>query len=203
MHVQMGKSACLLMWELDHHASFRPPPLIEYANDQDLRLHKLVDGPAYCLALELYTSIESGGWSMVNLDILAERDPHPLVLQGQALLGMQKRQVTAAARQAYKTTLAVIGEHAEIQKIPVIALNYSAYPFTVANEVAATLLEQHDDVFASVVWCYNGTQYYYSLRSRKASHAKHIDVSAIALSFGGGGHPSAAGFLRDTPLAFG
>ena len=51
------------------------------------------------------------------------------------------------------------------------------------------------DYDAAIVWNYDGSLYEYSIYT-----AKNIDVSTIAEIYGGGGHPSAAGFTSEYKL---
>jgi len=51
-----------------------------------------------------------------------------------------------------------------------------------------------------MLWTYDGSQYMYSLYQGKLGKKLGTDMSVIAASYGGGGHPGAAGFVSKRPI---
>ena len=65
-------------------------------------------------------------------------------------------------------------------------------PHYLASEVAGELSDTSPSGIGAAWWCNKDGSVTFSLRSRS-----EVDVSQLALKFGGGGHKNAAGFMLD------
>ena len=52
-----------------------------------------------------------------------------------------------------------------------------------------------------MLWTFNGTEYTYTMYHSKKGKKDNIDLSEIAVQYGGGGHPGACGFASKKFLA--
>jgi len=68
-------------------------------------------------------------------------------------------------------------------------------PYYLASDVAGEIAESADNGLAAAWWMNKDGAVTVSLRSRGA-----VDVGKLAVRFGGGGHPGAAGFRHAVPL---
>lgn len=174
----MGRSGAALAW--DHFFPGKPRPwLVEYVQDRDLWLWRLPDSRAVSAYLgTLEYTIES--WNL----LLGDEVPDYVIEAGNAVLAYQGQSVRRTCERARPGRL-----HA----LPCVIVNCTSEISEVGNALALT------HTFAAM-WFQDDTGgYVYSLRS-SANNPAHVDVSAIAKLFGGGGHKHAAGFRVLEPV---
>ena len=164
-------------WQFHHQ-----PPLIDYIEDRDLWKWELPQSREVSAALYSYPHDFTVWQELIN-------DPNGiqhLKTEGETLLRAQRQEVQRLADTAF---LHPVPGHPE----PVPHVNTQTFP----SEVGHELLERHPD--APFAAAYHHTlnadgnpATKYSLRSRKDG----FNVNELAQRNGGGGHPSAAGFIR-------
>lgn len=169
----MEKSGAVIAWEYFHpHDPL--PQLFKSIQDRDLWEWKLPFTEEVSLALFCYP-YEFQVW-----DELFDRDFTLLRQEGIALTRKQKLDTAQIAQRARRTTF---------EGLEVLLVNTPIFQ----GEVSDQLLKANPDI--ALVICYADTKEgfcYCSMRSRKS---RSYDINKIAEKFGGGGHPSAAGFL--------
>ena len=176
-HFNMNKSGAVLAWDFFH--PFKTlPPLLAYVQDRDLWQWKLPLSRRINAALQV-TPLDFELWSHLDLETLA--------LQGEALLELVQRQVTAAVDRAVIL---------EIAGVPVPGVETD----DLVSETAERLLAMNPDAPFVVIYHQSTDQeghpvMKHSLRSTNG----RADVSAVARSLGGGGHANAAGFVIPKP----
>jgi oligoribonuclease NrnB/cAMP/cGMP phosphodiesterase (DHH superfamily) len=170
----MGRSGAGMAWDFFANGAARDP-FINYIEDRDLWRKLLPGGDEFTIALRSYPQ-DFAVW-----DGLVDAGPDALIAEGKAIQRYYRARVEELKRSAYSATLA---------DVPIWIANV---PYFAASEVAGELAE-HTGAAACYFEVGQG-RWGYSLRSRGV-----IDVSAIALKFGGGGHKAAAGFTVDAPV---
>jgi uncharacterized protein len=159
-------------WQDPARSGFSPtnaPWLVDYTEDRDLWRWQLAESRAVNAALRLYP-FEIAAWDRLYLESFTD-----LVPVGRAVLRRDEQIVADHVRHAREIILA--GHR-------VLAVNATVLVSEIAGELAkgrrfgVCYFDRHDGVR---VW---------SLRSDENG----LDVSEIARSLGGGGHPRAAGF---------
>lgn len=169
----MARSGAMMAWQ--HYCpSEPPPPLVQYVQDRDLWKWELPKSREYSAAIASYPK----DWQ--TWDTLAAAAPSALISDGEAILRYQAGVVENAVR---KAAPALLGEHR------VLCTNCT----TLISEVAGRLAEGRP--FGVTYFVRSDGKWIYSLRS----DASGLDVSLIAKSHGGGGHPRAAGFESNGP----
>lgn len=154
--------------------------LVDYTEDRDLWRWKLPDSRAISAALrswprefDLWESLYDGGRA-------------PLADDGMAILRANKRAVADAIKGP---------GWAEINGHTVPCVNVTG---KLISETVGALAEAHPEApFAAGFFVLPNRDIVFSLRSRG-----EFDVSAVARSFGGGGHAAAAGFKTRAVLPF-
>lgn len=170
----MARSGAGLTW--DFFAEGEPrPAFIEYVEDRDLWLKKLPGSDEFTIALRSYPQ------NFILWDALVAAGPEALIAEGTSIQRYYRLRVEDFKRSAYEAL--INGHPCQIANIPYFA----------ASEVAGELAEQ--TVFGACYFEVEEGRWQYSLRSRHG-----FDVSELAKTFGGGGHPAAAGFTVDTPV---
>jgi oligoribonuclease NrnB/cAMP/cGMP phosphodiesterase (DHH superfamily) len=179
----LNKSGGRLAWEYLYQRKLLAPPLqetytleqahwlVEYTEDRDLWRWQLPSSKEINAALRSYLM----GFS--SWDKLSEMSPQDLVIEGNAILRSDQRLVEAHLPFARPITLA---GHAGFAVNATCLQSEIAHELAIKAEFGACYVVRQD---GSWVW---------SLRSRQDTG---IDVSKIAVSFGGGGHKHAAGCL--------
>ena len=156
------------------------PWLVEYVADRDLwkwEQPKSKELNAYIASHPRTIAVWVG-----MLEFFSARTNHELYLvpQGEAILRAQEQTVRRASRHAVQTFLPKLD-------YSVLAVNSCVFQ----SEIAENLKTQADII---CVWFRNNDdKHVHSLRTGNPN----IDVSAIAKSYGGGGHRAAAGFTLD------
>lgn len=165
----MDRSACRIAWDTWFRG--HPPDWVRYIEDRDL-WRKSLPGCDEFSAYMRTVPHESDPWRV------ATRMPVERVVElGHAIRRYQKTLVTDALS---KKRSALIGG----KVVPCV--NYTTEYSEIAGELA-----DNEHGYAAVWFVNNAGEAVFSLRSRGGNAP---DVSAIAKSYGGGGHKSAAGF---------
>jgi oligoribonuclease NrnB/cAMP/cGMP phosphodiesterase (DHH superfamily) len=164
-------SGCVLtyMWLLDSDNSKGVPMPIQYIGDRDTWQWQFGDETKYfCNGAELY-------------------DLHPLSKDWEDLFSIPEKVMTAGQLvERYKTErnreyLEAFGYETEFEGYSAIVINLGK----VGSEIFGDKLKEKD---IGIMYVHDGNSYHVGLRS------EHVDVSEIAVSYGGGGHQLAAGF---------
>jgi oligoribonuclease NrnB/cAMP/cGMP phosphodiesterase (DHH superfamily) len=171
----MERSGASLAWEF----CFPDEPMpvfIQFIEDRDLWRFKLKETRAFSLYLRSFP-MTFEAWDRVAA--MVESDAN--LVMGEAL-SIERFYDAKLAEMAQTATLKSIGKWKDV---PV-----AHAPYAFASDLAHELLKAHPAApFAAVVVdAYGGRTY--SLRSEDSRE----DVSAVAKTFGGGGHRNAAGF---------
>lgn len=192
-HFDMSKSGAVLAWEYFHYSLHDDdtdtgykvpepvPTLLKYVQDRDLWEWKLPHSKEVSAALFSYPK-KFKVWDELRARLDEERLHEPnnfnsVVAEGRAILRSDDRRVDEITHSAY---LADICGH----EVPVVNCNQ------LISEVGNTLLEMYpDSPFAACYFELEPGVVTFSLRSRE-----DFDVGELAKTFGGGGHPQAAGF---------
>lgn len=167
----MTRSGAAMAW--DYFIGGGRPDFIEYVQDRDLWRKELPGGDEFTIALRSYPQ------DFATWDGLVTGGAAALIAEGKSIQRYYRLRVEELKRSAYG---AILGEH---------SCWISNAPYFAASEVAGELAERGLDFGACYFEAEKG-RFQYSLRSRG-----DFDVSAIARTFGGGGHKNAAGFTSD------
>ncbi|HVA22487.1 MAG TPA: phosphoesterase [Candidatus Micrarchaeia archaeon] len=167
----MDRSGAVMTWEHLHGSP--PPPLLRYVQDRDLWRNQLPGSAEVSVALSAHP-YDFAVWDALDVDLLRR--------EGAVLLRYQRQLVDRIAARA-----AVV----EVAGIPVPVVNSPILQSELGDRLA------QGRPFAGVWWQGGDGLARWSLRSTPAG----IDVSAIAVGFGGGGHRNAAGFRGAPPTA--
>jgi len=177
-HFDMERSGAGMAWDCFHHGQLRPK-LIDHIEDRDLWRFKLLG------TREIQAAVFSYPYDFEIWDKLMDGDPRNLIGEGAAIERKHHKDIAELVAVTKRTML--IGGYA----VPAASL-----PYTLTSD-AGNLMAQGER-FSACYWD-TATHRVFSLRSRPEG----MDVSAIAASYGGGGHKNAAGFQvpRDHELA--
>jgi hypothetical protein len=171
----MNRSGAMMGWNYMHPGQ-EPPPLIGYVQDRDLWRFELPNSREISAALGSYP---------MDFEVWKSLDVNDLAREGTAILRFRDQTVQTIVGFA---RMGEIGGHV----VPIV--NATAH----WSDVGEAMLQKYPD--APFVGAYyedaEGTRRW-SLRSRKS-----FDVSVVAKTLGGGGHPQASGFREPatTPL---
>lgn len=154
------------------------PPIIAYVRDKDLWLWELPDSREISVslgAMDEHMDPKNPIWP----DLFAKSldDLRLMRDDGRRLLKQQRANIEKGCKRAFELTFH--GHRA-------LAVNWT-------NEASAFGEYIYKDLGydIAIIFFYDGGHWKFSLRSNR------IDVSAIAQTYGGGGHPGAAGFRSD------
>ena len=176
-YVDLSKSGAALAWQ--HFHPTRPMPLlIAYVQDRDLWRWDLSNSRA--MSAYIYSNgYNFSAWR--DMHTLLESTPKRAVEIGQAILQVQRLQLDVLTKTA--RTKMVAG-----YQVPTV------YAPILQSEIGERLLELHPDAPFVAIYQTREDHTKWSLRSRAG-----FDVSEVAQSMGGGGHPQAAGFTEPLP----
>ncbi len=204
----LGKSGARLAWE-HFHPQTPIPLLLQHIEDQDLWRFKLSGTRAFGRALRLQP-FDFLIWHRFCIDADASTSAayQALIAQGEAVEAFVQREIEGLAHGRLRMAARLRGEPVDAMQalrhgqavvtdgeqswlaMPGIAVNANV---VFASELGHQLAEQCSTF--GLIWQLSGDgEVKVSLRSNGS-----IDVSVIALRYGGGGHPNAAGFRL--PLA--
>lgn len=178
-----GKAACKLVFEHVAHLiedeSIRT--LVDYVESRDLwKLDSLPNARAIierlCLAPRDFES-----WRRFAHDLSDKDKAQILIREGELLLEQKQRLVNAICE---KATICKFAGHV----VPIVQSNLFA------SDVGNQLCPGYP---LAIIWRESRDRFVYELRS----DADGVDVSEIAVAFGGGGHKHAAGFSIDARRA--
>lgn len=181
----MDRSGAGLTWDFFHPGAGRIP-FIDYIEDRDLWHKALPGADEFTIALRSYPQ-DFAVW-----DSLVGRGPTALIQEGEAIQRYYRLRVEELKRGAYRSLIYWDGGLAGTMDSVCMAVNA---PYFAASEVAGELCAEPGVDFGLCYFEGAGGEYYYSLRSRG-----DFDVSAVARSYGGGGHKNAAGFKSKSPV---
>ena len=165
----MDKSGAMLAWEYWFPAQ-SPPLLIQYIQDKDLWLFQLENSAEVTAALSSYPK-DFDVWNTLSVDGLAK--------DGMAIQRAINIQVLEHVE------MAAIRNVAGYQ-VPVV--NATCYTSEIGGQLNASF---PDSPFSAMYFDLADGNRKWSLRSRG-----EFDVSAIAQTFGGGGHKNSAGYIE-------
>ena len=213
IHFNLSKSGARLAWE-HFHPETPPPLVIQHIEDQDMWRFALPGTRPFCRALRLMP-FDLDTWHQLvveTTDTSSERYIDALkqgeaieaffqcevqrLGQGSLCMPARLRGEPVDALQALRHGQAIVtsGEQAWLA-VGGLSVNANAL---FASELGNLLAERSESF--GLVWQVAGDgEIKVSLRSRKGSP----DVSVIAARYGGGGHPSAAGFRLPASQFFG
>lgn len=170
LHFDLEHSGAILAWR-HFRPDASPPDLLRYVEDQDLWNWALPDSDAVNAALASYPR-EFHVW-----DELAAEPIESLVRQGRPILRANRMEVARRLEHARPVALGT-------QRIE--AVNASTNRSQIGHELARRAAYGAE---WGLVYRVEGAEVFATLYS-----IGDLDVSQVALSYGGGGHPNAAGF---------
>ena len=177
VHFDMNKSGAMLAWEFfhgDHHI----PKLVRLVQDRDLWKFEMHKSDLFHAYLRSF-NFDFHTWTRINDGIEHEDRFDAFCNEGKAIQRQIERDIESMAFNAREGLF--FGKKAVL-----------ANATTHFSEVCHHLLGKFPDAEMAVVYGMSKSgRMIYSLRSRTIGE---VDVSAIALSMGGGGHKHAAGF---------
>lgn len=174
----MSRSGAGLAWDFFHDGRARPE-FIDYVEDRDLWRKLLPGGDEFTIALRSYSQ-DFDIW-----DHLVKAGPQSLITEGRSIQRYYRLRVEELKRSAYKAQ--IVWDDWGVPMPSYVAVANA--PYFAASEVAGELCDMPGVDFGACYFEARPGEWQYSLRSRGT-----FDVSAVAKSFGGGGHPGAAGF---------
>lgn len=174
-HFDMSKSGAVLTWE--HFFPSRVlPALVAYIQDRDLWTWALPNSKEVSAFLSIQER-DIRKWAELIIQSQFSRALNLWVEVGAAVLASQRVQTASLCDHAF--TVQVGGQTIPAVNSPLLQ-----------SEIGEELCKRNPDApFAAAFFCLGLDTEVWSLRSRNG-----FDVSAVAKSYGGGGHPAAAGF---------
>lgn len=182
INFNMDKSGAMLAFDFVNTENDEIPELVKYVQDRDLWKFELPysrEISAYLRSIEFDLKVwgsmlDNENWSASYRDSVKE---------GMAILRFQRMQIQSAADKAVDFDFPIHPD--SMYGMPIKIVNTTVNH----SEVGEELCTRFDIPFA-VTWFQRGDgMFQYSLRSHGG-----YDVSKVAKNYGGGGHPSAAGF---------
>lgn len=184
-----NKSGALLAWEYFHPGN-EVPLLIQHIDDRDRWQFKLEGSKELHAALSSCKPWSFGQWKDLFERVKKPKWAQMFEAEGFAILRAQNQHVASMAKQARKCEIWKLTSGAEIEyqfQLPGLAVNASLHQSEVGHELA------NKSGTYGLVWYLDAEG---KVRCSLRSNGDY-DVSAIAKSFGGGGHRNAAGFDTD------
>ena len=173
----MNRSGAQIAWDFFHPLIGSRPALVDYVADRDLWNFRLPESRAIAAWVFSYP-YSFPTWDELAWQVGNESYFRGAADQGNAIERKHGKDITELLK-ATRRTMVIGGV-----SVPVANL-----PYTMASDAAGEMAKEAP--FAACYFDRNDGQRIFSLRSRGAAGA---DVSAIAASYGGGGHKNAAGF---------
>lgn len=180
----MDRSGAHMVWDFCFPGE-SPPPLVQLIEDRDLWRFTLPDTKAFNLWLRA-EPFDFERWELIAQELNDDKGAASIMAEAAAMQRFFDQKVDEIARRV---------RHMRIGGHVVPAVNC---PPEFCSEVAHAVLERHGE--AAFAACYWDTREGRSFSLRSDSAGQHrLDVSAIAASYGGGGHRNAAGFSMPLP----
>lgn len=175
----MNKSGAGMAWDYFSHGAPRPP-IIDHIEDRDLWKFKL-DGTR-----EIQAALFSYPYDFEVWDSLLTAPAYELKKEGGAIERKHFKDI--------KELLLVSTREMNIAgyKVPVANL-----PYTMSSDACHILMEHYPEAPFAACYFDAADERRFSLRSEEG----RVDVSQVAVAYGGGGHRNAAGFSQS--LEFG
>lgn len=177
--IDLKESGASLTWKKEFPD--KPMPrIIEYVRDKDLYEWKLPDSREISMYLRGVTDITnplSEFWKK-SLDGIPDSDWQGMIEKGSLALKFQ----TATLKQGLKSAFPI-----EFHGHRTLAINWVLEASDMGEMIYKDL--GYD---IALMFYYTGNIWNFSLRSEK------VDVSKLALKYGGGGHPGASGFRTES-----
>jgi len=175
----MNKSGARLTWEYLNNLGYHPPTgscgihwLVAYIEDNDLWLHELPNSVEINAAIQSYP-LDFDMWNRISLRKLDD-----LLIEGIAI--NRYKDIIIRQHAAFARTTTIEGYNAVIAQCTV--------GNTISSGLADYLLKLYTDADLAIIVTDTFDGMIYRLRSNK------VDVSKIAMAYGGGGHRDAAAF---------
>lgn len=172
----MHRSGAHMAWDFCHGVD-ETPMLIQLVEDRDLWLFKLPETKAFALWLRS-EPFDFDRFELLSQELNDARDSHRIMTEAYAMQRFFDAKVDE---------IACFGRRRRIGEFEPVVVSC---PPMFASEVGHALLDKHLDAPFAATYFDTSTTRMWSLRSRD----DRADVSAVAASFGGGGHRNAAGF---------
>ena len=169
-------SGAALAWTY-FHPTKKLPELIKYVEDGDLWRFTYHNTKAVYLYSDSLP-FEFKTWDVFAREMENSKKRKNIIRTGTTLLTYENNLVKRVASDA---------ELVNFQGIKTLVVNSSIFESQIAAELYRALPP------IGIVWHKSGDKYKFSLRASKSAKRK-VDVSKIAGKFGGGGHPTSAGF---------
>lgn len=151
-----------------------PSELVRLVDDRDRWVFKYPETKAFHAGL-FSRPYKIGEWNKVSHSCLS------VALEGEAIL-----------RKHWKDIRELLDVMTVVRDVAGTAVPTANLPYTSASDACQELLDRHPEAPFAVCWFKRKDgKMVFSLRSRNGSD---VDVSAVAKTFGGGGHKHAAGF---------
>jgi len=173
--IDLKESGASLTWKQEF-PNQPVPRIIQYVRDKDLYEWKLPDSRALSMDLGNNPDVhrpESATWKEL-IDGVDDREWNDMIRRGTRALEEQRQRVIRGAKNGFEVDF--LGHRA-------FAVNWSLEASDIGEYIYTELKYP-----LAILFYYNGETWTFSLRSPS------IDCSQLALKFGGGGHPGAAGF---------
>lgn len=177
--IDLKESGASLTWKMEFPDQALPK-ILAYVRDKDLYLWELPDSreiSMYLRTLEGITNPLDPVWQKL-LDGLSDEEWQNMVAQGAQALRHQELTLKQGLKSAFEVNF-----HGH----RTLAVNWSLE----ASDMGETIYKDLGYEVA-LMFYYTGRIWNFSLRSEK------VDVSKLALKYGGGGHPGASGFRTES-----
>lgn len=177
--IDLKESGASLTWKQEFPG--KPlPKILDYVRDKDLFEWNLPDSRALSMDLKNTEGLldpASEVWEKLLLEF-DEKEFQKRVERGEVALKAQRIAILTGLKHGFEVNFH--GHRA-------LAVNWSLE----ASDIGETIYKELNYPLA-ILFYYSGKQWTFSLRSNQ------IDVSELALKYGGGGHPGASGFRQDS-----
>lgn len=170
LHFDLGHSGAMLAWQF-FHPDAEPPPLLRYVEDQDLWNWALEGSEAVNAAIASYPR------TFEVWDELAAKSPEALAAEGEPILRANRMEVERRLDHARPVALGT-------DRIE--AVNASTNRAQIGHELAKRAAFGPE---WGLVYRVEGAEVFATIYS-----IGDLDVSKVALRYGGGGHKNASGF---------
>lgn len=173
----MNKSGARLAWEWAHPDT-PIPTIVRHVEDRDLWRFHLPDTEAFCAWLDMQPRAFKD-WSRIDTDLQRTNLLNQVLTVGAALVQKFNKDADGIMRSTLQWF--EIDGH----KVPVCNA-----PYIYASRIGNELIKRDDAPFGATFFINPEGAQLYSLRSCDSK----VNVSEVAVKFGGGGHRNASGF---------